>query len=1217
MRHLNKITFINSANIPYAEVMLDGNVHFAGTQGVGKSTVLRAILFFYNADKLHLGIQQGHRSFDEFYFPHSNSYIVYEVKTDRSAYSILTFRSQGKTSFRFIDAPYSKDWFVSSDGRVESDWIRIRERIGAQTDISPKIDTYDQYRNIIFGNTHDRTHRFDKYAIVESPKYQNIPRSIQNVFLNSKLDADFVKNTIIQSMSDTEDDISLSTYRHLVADFEREFDDIDCWFRKDASGLVPVRVKADKVISTFGLLTAIGHEMRQTWRQLNFTVAKTRRDIPLVEDEIRDLQTALKKLQEKIDVASREYEKEHDLLNRKIAECGLRLSDIRDKRRHYKEIGIEAIITLVGHEPVLLETMAQRESLLRTLQEKYRDVAERYKTLYEGLENELKSFLLLQKDEFQSMVDRLQSVKEEALAKLSSTRKSIEKANSELMAESEARIEARREDHARAERRLTELKSWQPKKQERQNLLDEIQDIKDSEKDCNARLKVTESELKSLRREAESSIEELKRTHDAAICAAKDELERLRSELAATDELLSRWDGSLYEWLTKNKPGWEDSIGKVVDVNDVLYARDLAPEFADGGSLFGVRVNLDAIPSRLRTPDQLREERKVLDDRISSRLKEVAALQDAKARELTATEKRLNSKIAEKQQEETNLRFQLTQLPVRLKDAETRLRVLVSEEEEIIATERQRREAARDEALLGLENEKSGHARLVAKRDKELREAESAYRMALKEADNQKDELKVRQKEAEAAKRKEIEAQRLSLQRSELDELDGKGADTKAIDGCRKEIEDLKQKLQQIEDKRHHVYEFRKDEKDLLSREEEFKMQKRQFEAKDEKLKKSYDDKRDRLQNEKAEGGVRLREMQSRLQTLSESIKDYEQLCNVENAVPEDLMQDDQEVRNGNTCAELVGLMRGAVNRKRQKQDELKRAVNSFHSHFAGSDTFHFISPQYEEDYLEYALNLKEFVENDKIEEFRRRVSDHYNEILGSISREVGLLMNHSAEINGIINEVNRDFQEKNFAGVIRSIRLRVEESSDHMMQLLRSIRDFTLENALSIGELNLFSQEDRGEANDKVVEYLKKFMRQLQKEPSRTRLSLSDTFRLQFNVQENDNDTGWVERINNVGSDGTDILVKAMVNIMLINVFKQKASRKNGDFIIHCMMDEIGKLHPSNVEGILKFANVRNIYLINSSPMGYNADIYRYNYLLTKDGRSKTHIKRLMTINA
>ena len=120
----------------------------------------------------------------------------------------------------------------------------------------------------------------------------------------------------------------------------------------------------------------------------------------------------------------------------------------------------------------------------------------------------------------------------------------------------------------------------------------------------------------------------------------------------------------------------------------------------------------------------------------------------------------------------------------------------------------------------------------------------------------------------------------------------------------------------------------------------------------------------------------------------------------------------------------------------------------------------------------------------------------------------------------------------------------------------------------------------------------------------------------LEFRVKENDNDTGWVEKIANVGSDGTDILVKAMVNIMLINVFKEKASRKFGDFKIHCMMDEIGKLHPNNVKGILDFANCRNILLVNSSPTTYNVEDYRYTYLLSKDGRSNTQVVPLLTYN-
>lgn len=127
--------------------------------------------------------------------------------------------------------------------------------------------------------------------------------------------------------------------------------------------------------------------------------------------------------------------------------------------------------------------------------------------------------------------------------------------------------------------------------------------------------------------------------------------------------------------------------------------------------------------------------------------------------------------------------------------------------------------------------------------------------------------------------------------------------------------------------------------------------------------------------------------------------------------------------------------------------------------------------------------------------------------------------------------------------------------------------------------------------------------------------IRLSDSFDLEFRIVENDNDTGWVEKLSNVGSEGTDVLAKAMINIMLLNVFKEQAGRKQkGDFKLHCMMDEIGKLHPNNVKGILKFANDRNILLINSSPTSYNAADYKHTYLLTKDKSNVTSVKRLVS---
>ncbi len=263
---------------------------------------------------------------------------------------------------------------------------------------------------------------------------------------------------------------------------------------------------------------------------------------------------------------------------------------------------------------------------------------------------------------------------------------------------------------------------------------------------------------------------------------------------------------------------------------------------------------------------------------------------------------------------------------------------------------------------------------------------------------------------------------------------------------------------------------------------------------------------------------------------------------------------------------------------------------------------------------MDFASNLCEFVENNKITEYQNRISERYVNIIRRISKETGELTQSESLINKTIKDINDDFIKRNFAGVIRSIELRALQSNDKLMQLLIEIKNFNDGNTFNMGEMDLFSQDSRENVNLKAVKYLNSFSKLLKDEPSRKSLVVSDTFNLEFRIIENDNDTGWVEKIANVGSDGTDILVKAMVNIMLINVFKEKVSRKFGDFKVHCMMDEIGKLHPNNVKGILEFANCRNILLINSSPTTYNVEDYKYTYLLSKDAKSNTRVVPLLT---
>lgn len=1219
MRHLNKIIFLNSANIPYAEVMVDGNVHFAGTQGVGKSTVLRALLFFYNADKMRLGIQQGQKSFEEFYFRQSNSYIVYEVKTDSSFYTILAMRNLGKIVYYFIDAPFQREWLIDDTGRVESDWTVIRKRIlqNWNVDISPKIDTYELYRNIIFGNTHDRTHRFDKYAIVESSKYQNIPRSIQNVFLNSKLDADFVKNTIIQSMTDVEDSINLASYRHLVADFEREFDEIDCWYKKDGNGQVAVRVKADRVVDTYRLIVALEQETSHTWHNLNYAVGNTREQLPIIENDIRDIKERLARIKENTDNARKEYTAEHDRLTGLISVCQSELVKIDNKLKHYDKIGIENILELDSQAPKFELEMRHKQELLRTLQEQFASVTDKYKALYANLDTEMKSFKMSQDDALNRFRSEILTEQDQLLKQRDSSKAIADKTYNDWFTLSEERYASLQNEFNRADKRLSELHYWHPMEKQIDDCKEEIRSLQTLVANKENDYKMAGSLLESTLKEAQMRQSQIEHDYEINDGIARKELEKLLAELTATDDIISRWKGSLYEWLTENKPDWEATIGKVVDEQSVLYAQGLSPEIASGtdNGLFGISINLDAVPQHHHTLDDYKDLQKSQREVVETKKRELREMLKQKEAAITALQKEYNQRLQELRQQKTNINVELQQLPLKIKDAQTRLHNAKRDEQQLISQEREKRQTVYNEARLKLDKEKTLRDERRQQHDSEVKASEREYKKAIDALQKRFDAFSQNQKKEAAQHQADIDSQRKLMEQRERDELKGVGADTNAIDVCRKEITRLQETLDNIAKNHDIIVGYRKDVDELFSHEKEHRDNKALYEMQDKQAQQACEEKCNSLNALRAEEQTSLDNRTTRFKEMTDGLKQYEQFRTLENVVPEKYIQDDMVEKTTQTVGELVGLMRGAINRKRQKQEELKRAVNAFNVHFSANNTFHFTVPQYDEEYMAFALNLQDFIDNNKIETFRQRLSEHYNSILQSVSREIGVLTSHTAEIRGIINDVNRDFRERNFAGVIRCIELRAEDSSDKLVQLLKSIRDFIYDNALSIGEVNLFSGNERDKANERVVDYLKKFMRQLQREPSRTELTLSDTFRLQFRVEENDNSTGWVERISNVGSDGTDILVKAMVNIMLINVFKTKASRKNGEFVIHCMMDEIGKLHPSNVKGILQFANVRNIYLINSSPMGYNADIYKYNYLLTKDNKAKTHIKRLLTI--
>ena len=476
----------------------------------------------------------------------------------------------------------------------------------------------------------------------------------------------------------------------------------------------------------------------------------------------------------------------------------------------------------------------------------------------------------------------------------------------------------------------------------------------------------------------------------------------------------------------------------------------------------------------------------------------------------------------------------------------------------------------------------------------------------------------IQQEEQEEQKR--IASVKADYENDMQKELHKQGADTERLQDIAKQLQDIEQELLFIKDHATLLIEYQKDKRDLINHipewKREYEEQKRLLDNEKENVRKEINS----LQGEIDKLSKSVNEAEENVRTFSNNLEAYERISVYEWYKPhQDIFRLEKCPDTGLTvqksCMELINELGRMQSQYTESQSSLRKEVNLFTGHFGEDNTFKF-KTKFNEDweYIRFAEELHDFVEENKISQFIRRINNEHSDIFKRISMDTSMLTASESDIHDLINKVNKGFQTCNFVGVIQRIEMKVEESSNRVVNSLRAIQKYYNEHAYDLAPgTNLFSSENEQLVKQEAIALLRDFIKEMHAYRY-DKIRLYDSFELRFRIVENNNDTGFVEKLSNVGSEGTDILVKAMINIMLLYVFKESASQKFKDFKLHCMMDEIGKLHPNNVNGILKFANDRNIILINGSPTELNRDAYKHVYLLTKGAQSKTRIARLIS---
>lgn len=1213
MRALRKIIFVNSANIRYAEVKLDGNVHFIGTQGVGKSTLLRAILFFYNADKLHLGIPKEMKSFDEFYLPHANSYMVYEVEHEHGPFSILVFRSSGRACYRFIDAAYQKEWLVDEHGEVTAEWKVIRDRLNSA--YSTKIiDRYEQYRDILYGNKQAVGKEFVRFQLLETNRYQNIPRSIQNVFLNSRLDANFIKDIIIRSMSEEEANIDLGYFRRQVSDFEQEYKDISCWYKTNQKGESVVRKQADAVVKAYHELLYMKQQIEELCGELRYAERITRERLPLIDAKIEELMQELERQKRLLSEVQQKHNAERTTLNQEQGVVNEKLKRTKERKEYYANQQIDVVMNRCAQEPVVKTELDALKDKLADLTASFNDVTTKYKALCQNITNQFETFKQAQQQRILAYGQEKQNTEERLLKEYNATRTEIELSFEEKIDSATNDIGAIKTKQNDCDKELLKLKYFVPFKEEKEALTQQLNELQLNEKALEGRIGKLVSEVKSVQAEYDKKEAEINADYTRQLDKKQKQTDAVVEQIQTIDALLDSIKGSLYEWLEDNKPDWEQNIGKVINEEKILYQTGLHPQKADGASLYGVKLDLMDFPLNVRKPKQLKYEKDALENELKQARTEYAEILNNQEKTIEDLKRLFTPKIKDLRLQKSNVETELNMIPQKRKGIIVKIEDYDAKAKQIIE-ERQNELLKRQQNLAhDLTSAQNALERIKTDKQKQLKSVEKKHNEA--KADNVKlhaervaeinAETKIRKQEADTELQK--------LKQQELDELKGQGADTALVEDCKAKISKAEDELKYIERNRKLVYDYKRDKEELFDQEDYQKSQKKKLAERIIQLDEKYGQRKQKHEQQITSFGKELSERREEKKRLKDELQKAERFAHDENLCPP-MLAEAKEKQTLRTPGQAVDELTGIIVSRQSKQNQFKQSINVFKSNFSAKNTFSFrIELTIDEDYHDFANNLDEFLINNKLEEYRRRTSERYVNILARVSKEMGELTRHESDVDKIIHDINNDFKERNFVGVIKLIALQSVPSADKMVQLMKRIKEFNDDNQFVMGEMNLFSTANRDDVNQKAVGHLLDFMKSLTDNPSRQYLTLSDLFQLQFRIIENDNDTGWADKLSHVGSEGTDTLVKAMINIMLINVFKEKVSRKFGDFRIHCMMDEIGKLHPQNIKGILDFANARNILLINSSPTTYNVSDYRYTYLLQKDGKSKTIVHSLIS---
>jgi len=1185
---IRRMILINSANFDFVDIDLSKDVFFLGDNASGKTTTTRAIHYLYNVEGRQLGIPKDKDSFEKYYFPYDDSYIIY-VFDD---FFITAFKRSGKVQKWFSRQAFDIGCIIQDGELIDHDYIRAYIKEGSHH----RPQTNADYRKIIYGQ--DR--RFLDFSIASIKNYDAFLEVYNMVFNVDKaiVDMKSIKKAIQKSLQKEDEVLSLDfeTYISDMEAFKRDY----LFFKK----FDKQRENIEKAVEMMERLVSLEETMQELLGKIKFNVVIDNEELPKLELEVEKIGTNLKGFKRRWKHWEKRVEHIENRLREKITSYIVKIKNLEELSEKYSPDQYEEAIRLLSHKKSLDKEHNELTIAIGKLKEEQSSVIESIEVQISQLEKRIKEDIpSAKRKEFRDLKAHEEQLCDSDIAEIHTEYEEIYKVLEEKISvwqnaleEEETKIEALKDRYDSEAEQLSQ--AYETKQQnnrlEQEKVSNEMIDKESLINRLSRQIIQEERKMEDIEAERREKRMQRAKTLNEERCFINNEIKKAQN-------LLHHEPNTLKAFLAQEVDGWEDEIYPVIDKSLLSISNDvLKPVIyrTDSSTLFGLKMNVGTLktyPTAEALHDEImqyKENRKISLQKAREEGKALQAAFDFQMNQIKLRMDNLQSEIALEQKYLGELEVKSSELKQAYQQGKERYEMRKERLKEDFEKQKEKysreiKEIKQKISMLNQEYKVQEHSkkRAIEKRKKDLdfnidiikKDIESSMKQVIEEIQK---EIYVLEKEKQN-KTEDERFNELEIQRSKVNET------LKQCYEAERFLDEYDEKRQEIETLPKIKQEYQQAEKFLQRVKERIKERIDSSQKEAEHLDEVHKQKREEL-----------KKRQDGIDALSHMDVDFEKIDSVEErGVLEDLVLSYKGEER--SYKDLRIDFKGLISRLSDLEHNAIIDIN------LNQDKFDEVESIRELEHIQHSLeDLQRFSLISYDNQKRSRHADFTNYFNNIIPQKLGTFNDLEDSFEQQKNKINKHLNRVNF-GAITNISLNMERSKGNqntIAALMRSLSDkITSARTMFEDKESLFFDKPKSIQNiDDIIDTLGKIKRQSEGGA----IHIFDTIDLTLSYIENGVHHKDKSHLKNDSSSGGNILLKVAITISILALFANKSEKDTPFFLI---VDEISRLQHQNQEKLKQYINEHGFrtLFITPDPVYPNPTAAMY-YMFRNSGNEK-----------